>query len=91
MLDDEFRLLFRTFLRQPRLVDAGILQPAIINRLLREHLSRKTDHGSRLWLLCNCEIWYRMYIDNLDAAQVQSMIHNNGMGGVKPITADQYL
>jgi len=31
--------------------------------------------------LCNCEIWYRMYIDNLDAAQVQSMIHNNGMRG----------
>jgi asparagine synthase (glutamine-hydrolysing) len=43
-------------------VRAGILARAPIQTLLREHAGGRIDHGNRLWLLINSEIWYRMMI-----------------------------
>jgi len=31
-------------------------------RMIDEHLAKRADHGNRLWLLINAEIWYRMSI-----------------------------
>jgi len=31
-------------------------------RLVDEHLAKRADHGNRLWLLINAEVWYRMRI-----------------------------
>jgi asparagine synthase (glutamine-hydrolysing) len=64
LLRDEFRLLYRTFLNDSRLVQDGYLNQSAIKRLLEEHVDKKTDHGNRLWLLCNAEVWYRMYVCN---------------------------
>ena len=64
LLADEFRILYQTFLSDSHLVGDGYLNQPAINRMLHEHLSKKTDHGNRLWLLCNAEAWYRMYIEN---------------------------
>jgi asparagine synthase (glutamine-hydrolysing) len=66
LLADEFKFLFKTFLEDSRLVRAGLLQNDAIHHLLSGHLSGKVDHGTRLWLLCNAEIWYRMYIEGED-------------------------
>jgi asparagine synthase (glutamine-hydrolysing) len=63
LLADEFRILAQTFLTDSSLVRDGILNRAAIHELLSEHLHGKVDHGNRLWLLCNAEVWYRMYID----------------------------
>jgi hypothetical protein len=30
--------------------------------LLNAHLAGRADHGNRLWLLINAELWYRMMI-----------------------------
>ncbi len=38
----------------------------MIKNILSEHLEKKVDHGQRLWLLCNAEIWYRMFIDGIN-------------------------
>lgn len=62
MLDEEFRYIFKTFLHDSHLVRDGYLRNAPIKTLLGEHLSKEVDHGNRLWLLCNAEIWYRMAI-----------------------------
>lgn len=63
LLADEFKLLYRVFLEKSSLVrDGHLLQPSI-DALLDDHRSGKIDHGQRLWLLCNSEIWYRMYIE----------------------------
>ena len=66
LLADEFRFLFKVFLHDSALVRTGILEEKAIRRLLSEHLAGKVDHGTRLWLLCNAEIWYRMYIEGED-------------------------
>ncbi|MCP4004880.1 MAG: asparagine synthase (glutamine-hydrolyzing) [bacterium] len=71
LLADEFRTLYDVLLSQSRLVAEGILHKAAIDELLKAHLEHRADHGNRLWLLCNSEIWYRMFIDgeSVDALQ----------------------
>jgi asparagine synthase (glutamine-hydrolysing) len=65
LLEDEYKILFRVLLQDSHLVDAGYFQKNAIKNLLTEHTEKKVDHGNRLWLLCNSEIWYRMYIENI--------------------------
>jgi asparagine synthase (glutamine-hydrolysing) len=62
VLGEEYRLLYEGFLRNAELVKAGILRAAPIEKLLREHLAGHIDHGNRLWLLINSELWYRMMV-----------------------------
>lgn len=62
ILRDEYRELYSRYLQDSELVRAGVLARAPIQSLLQEHLSGQTDHGNRLWLLINSEIWYRMMI-----------------------------
>src|SRR5450631_3213231 len=62
ILKDEYRESYDEYLQDSELVRAGVLARAPIQSLLQEHLSGKTDHGNRLWLLINSEIWYRMMI-----------------------------
>jgi len=64
LLDDEFKLLYSIFLNDSNLVADGYLNQHAIKYLLNEHVSKKADHGNRLWLICNAEIWYRMFIQN---------------------------
>jgi asparagine synthase (glutamine-hydrolysing) len=62
ILKDEYREFHVRYLQDSELVRAGILARAPIQTLLREHASGRIDHGNRLWLLINSEIWYRMMI-----------------------------
>ncbi len=64
MLKDEYRLLFDLFLRSAQLARDGIFLQPTIDMLLNEHQSGRADHGNRLWLLLNSEIWYRTFIEN---------------------------
>jgi asparagine synthase (glutamine-hydrolysing) len=64
LLENEFRLLYRLFLNDSALVRDNYLNRSAITTLLKEHLNQKADHGNRLWLLCNAEVWYRMFIDH---------------------------
>ena len=75
LLDGEFRLLFRSFLRDASLVRDGILNPGVIRKLIADHLEKRHDHGQRLWLLCNAEIWYRMYIDGMRKEEFQEILN----------------
>jgi asparagine synthase (glutamine-hydrolysing) len=74
LLEDEYRLLFKSFLKNSRLVEENYLNAPIINKLLGEHLDKKADHGQRLWLLFNAEIWYRMYVDGLSKEEFQESL-----------------
>jgi len=62
LLRDELRALYGGVLRDAALVRDGILQGAAISRLVAEQLNGSRDHGNRLWLLVNAELWYRMMI-----------------------------
>lgn len=66
MMDEQFRALFSHFLPTSHLVEAGLLREEAIRSLLEEHLGGRSDHGNRLWLLLNAEIWYRMKVEGVD-------------------------
>jgi asparagine synthase (glutamine-hydrolysing) len=67
LLADEYRLLFDTYLTESSsLIRDGWLNRKPIEKLVKEHLSGRRDHGNRLWLLLNSEIWYRVHIQGQD-------------------------
>jgi len=74
LLEDEYRLLFNKFLKNSRLVEDNYLRGETINKLLSEHIGKKVDHGQRLWLLCNAEIWYRMFIDGMNKEELHKVL-----------------
>ena len=62
ILRDEYRALYERYLRDSELVRAGIFERKPLDALLAAHLAGREDHGNRLWLLINAEVWYRMTI-----------------------------
>ena len=74
MLRDEYRLLHALFLRQAHLARDGVLQQPTIDRLLMEHQTGRADHGNRLWLLLNSEVWYRMFLEGESVEGLTALI-----------------
>jgi asparagine synthase (glutamine-hydrolysing) len=62
MLKDELNVLYDVFLRDPELAREGILKQGAITALLNDHRTGQADHGNRLWLLVNSEVWYRVFM-----------------------------
>lgn len=62
LLQAEYARLYTSCLTDSQLVRDQILDGGSIARLVAEHTTRRVDHGNRLWLLINAELWYRMAI-----------------------------
>lgn len=62
LLQGEYARLYTSCLKNSQLVRDRILDGSAIARLVGEHATRRADHGNRLWLLINAELWYRMAI-----------------------------
>lgn len=77
LLENEFQLLYSLFLDNSSLVRDGFLRQSAITSLLADHLAKKADHGSRLWLLCNAEVWYRMHIENQGRQALKDYLQEN--------------
>ena len=45
-----------------------------MRRLVDEHLAGRADHGNRLWLLLNAEVWYRMQIQGLSLPDLTTQL-----------------
>jgi len=71
LMRDQFRAAFAHYLRDARLVQAGYLRAPAIETMLSQHLRGRTDHGNRLWLLFNAEMWYRMHVEGRPPADLQ--------------------
>jgi asparagine synthase (glutamine-hydrolysing) len=54
------------FVLSPRALGRGLFQPSALTRLAEEHRTGTWDHGDRLWLLINLEIWQRVFLDGED-------------------------
>jgi hypothetical protein len=67
----ELEQLFRAYLGDMRLVEAGYLRRPVIEHMVASHVAGRSDHGNRLWLLLNAEVWYRLHVEGepLDQAQ----------------------
>jgi asparagine synthase (glutamine-hydrolysing) len=74
LLANEFALLFGALLSDSHLVRDGYLKKAPLDSLLTDHLGQKFDHGNRLWLLCNAEVWYRMAIESWEKDEIRDAL-----------------
>jgi asparagine synthase (glutamine-hydrolysing) len=79
LLQDEYKLLFSVFLADPFLVKAELVNGDIVRTLLNEHLAHRADHGNRLWLLLNAEVWYRMRIECHSREEIADQIQTAGL------------
>ena len=81
LLRDEYLQLFTCFLTRSRLVEEEYLDGEIVAAILAEHMAGRSDHGSRLWLLLNAEVWYRMHIDGLSREDLYRVIDRSVRAG----------
>jgi asparagine synthase (glutamine-hydrolysing) len=85
LLAEEYRLLFDAYLgKSSLLVSDGWLNRGPMDVLVAEHLSGARDHGNRLWLLLNSEIWYRMRILGQDRDELRREMRSIGRRGARP-------
>jgi asparagine synthase (glutamine-hydrolysing) len=54
----------------PRALRRGFFEPSVLRRLAVEHRSEVREHGDRLWLLLNLEIWQRIFLDGEDTLAI---------------------
>jgi asparagine synthase (glutamine-hydrolysing) len=78
ILRQEYHQLYEQFLPDSQLVKAGVLQRGAIDSLLKAHLSGRADHGNRLWLLINAELWYRMMIQGCSRESLHAELRTAG-------------
>ena len=80
IMDDEVRGLAPALLLRSELVRDGYLEAAAVRRLVEEHLTRRRDHGNRIWLLLSAEVWYRRYIGGRSTADLEAEIGDSRPG-----------
>ncbi len=61
-LKGPLRILLERLLEQSRLVQAGLFRYEVLAEMLREHSSGRVDHGYRLWMWFNLEIFWRFWL-----------------------------
>jgi len=72
LLRSEYHRLYSTVLPRSQLVADGILCDEPMRRLVGEHLAGTADHGNRLWLLLNAEVWYQMRIKGVSIDRMRA-------------------
>jgi asparagine synthase (glutamine-hydrolysing) len=58
------------FVLGSRTIERRLFQRAAVQRLAEEHRSGAREHGDRLWLLINLEMWQRIFLDGEDRSVV---------------------
>ncbi len=84
ILQREYRLLYERFLTDSVLVNDGIFRRAPIENLVKTHLAGRADHGNRLWLLINAELWYRMMIQGASRESLRAQLEAAGLPAAAP-------
>jgi asparagine synthase (glutamine-hydrolysing) len=65
-----FRSMVDEFVLSPRARERRLFNPAMLARLAEEHRRGERDHGHRLWLLINLEMWQRIFLEGEDESAV---------------------
>ena len=69
-LRGRFQPVAQEYLLGPRAQRRGLFDPSFVERLVAEHRAGAAEHGDRLWLLLNLEIWQRIFVDGEDPAAI---------------------
>jgi asparagine synthase (glutamine-hydrolysing) len=70
-----FRHLVDEFAVGERALRRGLFEPGELTGLAREHVAGAADHGERLWLLINLEIWQQIFLDGEDPHSMGERVH----------------
>src|SRR5262249_11172588 len=74
----------RDVLLDRRTRERGVVDPAAVETLLRDHAAGRTPGGDRLWSLVNLELWYRTFIDRQG---VQTLPHAHSVAQIGSVAA----
>jgi asparagine synthase (glutamine-hydrolysing) len=58
-----FAPLLREFVLAPRALQRNLFDPVCLRGIVEEHQAGRWNHGDRLWLLINLEIWQRIFLE----------------------------
>ena len=78
-------MLFGFFLRDSELARDGLFRQSTLDRILRENESGAADHGNRLWLLLNSEVWYWMFVRGDSSEMLSSALQDLSSSGKLPV------
>ena len=59
----ELRELLTDTLLSPTCMGRGYFEPAVLRRLVEDHVEGRRDRGRELWTLLTLELWHRSWID----------------------------
>jgi asparagine synthase (glutamine-hydrolysing) len=59
------------FVLSPRTLRRNLFNPMGLRTIAQEHHAGAVDHGSRLWLLVNLEIWQRIFLDGEEPQSIK--------------------
>jgi asparagine synthase (glutamine-hydrolysing) len=66
----ELHPLLRRALLDSHFVRTGLFRREAVERLLDEHLKQRADHHVRLWMLLNLEVWWQLFGERRQPAEV---------------------
>jgi asparagine synthase (glutamine-hydrolysing) len=75
-LRNEFGAIVDEFVTGPRATARMLFDPQFVHRLAAEHRSGRAEHGTRLWLLINLEIWQRIFLDGEDVQSIMTALNS---------------
>jgi len=64
--------------------ERGLVDPAAVGRLLREHADGRIDGTDRIWTLLNLELWHRTFIDQ---EGIQTLPHAHSVAEIGSVAA----
>jgi len=73
-LRGQFWPVVEEFVLGARAQRRGLFAPALLRNLAEAHRAGQAEHGDRLWLLINLEIWQRICLDGEDFAAINGAI-----------------
>ena len=66
--------LVQEFVLGPQALDRGLFKPDALRLLAEEHHTGAREHGDRLWLLINLELWQRIFLDGEPLSQLSASL-----------------
>jgi asparagine synthase (glutamine-hydrolysing) len=69
----ELRPLLENVLLSDRCLSRRRFRPEVVRNLVGEHVSGRTDHSARLWLMLMLELWQRMSVDQTPSTSPPSL------------------
>ncbi len=73
-----FAFALDEFVQGERALARGLFDADEVRRMVAEHRAGQAEHGERLWLLLNLEIWQRIFLEDGQPAEIGAGLQRAG-------------